>query len=1009
MTVFDIGVLGEVAVARDGTAVPVTGPGRRALLALLAANSGRVVSVERIIQGLWEEDPPASSVKVVQTYVSQLRRVLESDRDDGWQVIVTRPSGYELAVAPDAVDAARFESAVQDASELPVADAVEPLRDALALWRGPPYAGIDRPFVVPEAARLEHLRVSALRRCLAGEMARGRHQEVEPELRALFAEHPLDESLAELLMLALYRSGQQADALQVHAELRHRLAEELGADPGPSIARLHERVLRHEPDLDLAVDHAAAEVQTSENRPEDGNLPPPRSSFVGRRTEVPEVASLVSRHRLTTLVGAGGAGKTRLALRAAAEAANRFDSVWLVELATLDDAGHLDGHCLTELGIIDQMDRPPGDTLRGWIGGSHVLLVLDNCEHLADAVAALVDGLLVSCPRLHVLATSRQPLRCAGEQQWRVPALRLPMSSDVDAVAASEAGSLFVDRATGARPDFGLDETTASAVYQICRRLDGIPLAIELAAVRVATMSAADLAAGLDDRFRLLTSGNRTALPRHRTLLATTDWSYDLLTSEQQHLLRRLSTFVADFDADAAADVCGWSPLERRDVPGLLADLVDHSLVEAHELDGHARYRLLETVREYGGERLSEEERERLVRLYGDWAARLAESVGANAHADTATWYTRLDREFLHVQAAFAAAVRRRDAETALRLAAGSGWALIIIGRFHRMREWLRQALALARESAVDDRIMAQGMMMSAAVAGIDHRFDGTLSLLEEARERFAAVGSVEGVLWTGYWRSATLAEMGELEAALSQIEETAESASREGANGLAVGCPADLIEANARAQQAELIMAASLVHGWPMPEALADAGRALSRAHELAEAHVMQELSARVGLTEVLLTALRGEPAFALSQAHEQLDAWRKLGRGNRLILGLVATAKVALLAERPLDARPLVSEAVRLIGEFAWSAPLRGAAEVVVVLSETQDPAAAATLLGAAEARAPTHRWRMPIDLADVRTRLRDALGTETFAAHHAEGGAMSLDEVVALASTTVDALPA
>ena len=239
VTGLDIGVLGELTVARDGRAVAVTGPGRRALLGLLAANTGRIVSVERMVEGLWGETPPASAVKVVQTHVSQLRRVLEPDRDGDWQLLVTHPSGYTLAAGPDAVDAMRFEAEVQAASELPIAESVDPLRDALSLWRGPPYAGIDRPFVATEAARLEQLRLSALARCLTGELARGRHREVESELRTLAAEHPLDESVAELLILALYRSGQQAEALRVHAELRHHLAEELGTDPGPAIARLH--------------------------------------------------------------------------------------------------------------------------------------------------------------------------------------------------------------------------------------------------------------------------------------------------------------------------------------------------------------------------------------------------------------------------------------------------------------------------------------------------------------------------------------------------------------------------------------------------------------------------------------------------------------------------------------------------------------------------------------------------------------------------------------------------
>jgi predicted ATPase/DNA-binding SARP family transcriptional activator len=998
VTALDIGVLGELTVTRGDRAVAITGPGRRALLGLLAANAGRIVSIERIVEGLWGETPPPSAVKVVQTHVSQLRRVLEPDRAGDWQVLVTHPSGYAFAPGPDAVDASRFEAAVQAAFELPVAESVGLLRGALSLWRGPPYAGIDRPFVTTESGRLEQLRLSSLARCLAGELARGRHREVESELRALAAEHPLDEAVAELLMLALYRNGQQAEALRVHSELRRHLAEELGTDPGPAIARLHEQIMRHDPALDLPAADLAAPTATNveadaRSRPEraDGNLPAPRSSFIGRRNEIREVTAMTRDHRLTTLVGAGGAGKTRLALRAATEVAADFDGAWLVALGTLDDDAHLAGHCLTEVGLIDQMDRQPVETLRGWIANRHLLLVLDNCEHLADTVAHLAHELLTACPRLHVLATSRQPLRCPGEKQWRVPTLSVPSTPEAEDVAASESGALFVARATDARPDFHLDAATAPAVHRICRRLDGIPLAIELAAVRMATMSAADLASGLDHRFQLLTSGNRTALPRHRTLLATTDWSYDLLSAEQQRLLCRLSTFVADFGADAAAEICGWAPLEPRSVPGLLADLVDHSLIEAHEVDGHTRFRLLETVREYGRERLADDAEETAHR-YGQWVARLAEAVGANAQLNTPSWYGLLDEEFLHLQGAFAAAMRRRDAETALRIASGSGWALIIIGRFHRLREWLREAVELARETDVDDRVLAQGLMMGGAVAGIDHRFEGTLDLLSEARQRFDAVGHVEGRLWTGYWRAATLGEMGELEASLPEIAHTADEAVRHGL---------EIVEANCRAEQAELIVAASLAAGGPDPDALADAGRALARARRLVEANGMKELSARVGFTEVVLTALGGEPEAALAQAGQRLEAWRAFGRGNRLILALVATAKIALLADQAADARPLATEAIKLIGECAWPGPLRSAAQVLVELSETQDPEAAATLLGAADARPPTHRWRMFTDLTDVRTRLEDALGREAFAAHYAKGQTLDLDEAIALAA--------
>src|ERR671916_1683038 len=364
----------------------------------------------------------------------------------------------------------------------------------------------------------------------------------------------------------------------------------------------------------------SAEAETAPRTPErpPNNLPLELSSFVGREKEIVEVERLLEHNRLVTLTGSGGCGKTRLALAVAGELVEGFeDGVWVVELAPLADPILVSQAVASVLGVREQPGRSPTEALADHLESKKVLLLLDNCEHLVEACATLAEALLRSCPELRVLATSREALGITGEVAWPVPSLSLPdlrRLSDIEGLPRYESARLFVERATTAKPTFALTEQNATAVAQVCYRLDGIPLAIELAAARTKVLPVEEISGRLDDCFRLLAAGGRTAMPRHRTLHATMDWSHDLLPDEERALFRRLSVFAGGFTLEAAESVCAGEDLERGEVLELLSHLVDKSLGVAREVSGEARYRLLETVRQYAREKLSESDEAELLR-----------------------------------------------------------------------------------------------------------------------------------------------------------------------------------------------------------------------------------------------------------------------------------------------------------------------------------------------------------------------------------------------------------
>ena len=596
-------ILGPIEVSYAGTALALGGPRHLRLLAVLLVHAGEPVGVGRLIEALWGEEPPRTAATMLHVRISELRTALRAGQREPAARIVTRRSGYVLQVGADEVDAGVFERLAAAGREALTSGDHERagihLRDALELWRGPPLAEVaDQPFAVAEATRLEGLRMQALEDRIEVELALGRHGAVIVELEALVGEHPLRERLWLQLMLACYRAGRQGEALRAFGTVRSVLDEHLGIEPGIELQRLHTAVLRQDPALELR-----SVSPGDRGREPPGNLPAQLTSFVGREPEVADVRRLLRDNRLVTLTGAGGVGKSRLGVEAAATL--RTDTpggTWLVELAALDRPGLVPHQVADTLGVCDQPGRRLPELLAERVGAASVLLVFDNCEHVIDEVSGLAQQLLGACARLRILATSRERLGITGEVLLPVSGLTVPEpgARGAPAIGGADAVRLLVERAASVQPGFVLRDDTAAALAQVCQRLDGLPLALELAAARVNAYGIEQIAARLDDRFALLTQGSRSALARHQTLRAMVDWSYGLLNEPERRLFDRLSVFVGGFALEAVEG-------EEEAAVELLGRLVDKSLVVAEPAGAGAhRYRLLETLRAYAHERLAE-------------------------------------------------------------------------------------------------------------------------------------------------------------------------------------------------------------------------------------------------------------------------------------------------------------------------------------------------------------------------------------------------------------------
>jgi predicted ATPase/DNA-binding SARP family transcriptional activator len=687
-------------VVKDGRALPIERGRQRALLGYLLLRANEVVTQDRLVDALWSGSPPATAVTALHGYVSRLRRLLGAGR------LETRPPGYVLHVAPHELDLHRFRELLsQDRHE-----------QALALWRGPPLDDLAfEDFAQSEIACLEELRVVALEGRFEHELADGRHAHVVGELAAAVRAHPLREHLAGQLMLALYRSGRQAEALAAYRAARATLVDELGLEPAEELSELQRRILVHDP----ALHHVRGSRRTE--------LPASLTSFVGRRRELEQVRALLVRPevRLLTLTGAGGIGKTRLALEAARAVAGEFaDGARLVPLAAVAEPELLPDGIADALALHQSRGQSIEDALKAFLVDRELLLLLDNLEHLLEATPFATE-LLAAAPGLTILATSRSHLDLYGETEYAVPPL----------LAREEAVALFAERAEAVRSNFA----PTDVVTEICARLDGLPLAIELAAARVRTLAPTEILARLERRLELLTGGPRDVAARQRTLRDTLLWSYELLTPVEQRLFARLSVFAGGWPVAAADGVC-CRDLALSGHVGLQS-LAEKNLVlpEAEE-----RFGMLETIRELAGERLAESGEAPAIRsAHARWYLAMAEAGGPNRRgAERAAWLDRVGCEHENLRAALAWADAGGDVETALRLAAGLAPFWIAHGLIDEGKRSLAAVLGSSREPSI-------GRARALSVAGFLRMLDGDLEAGERAC-RESVMLSQRGEEWYG-------------------------------------------------------------------------------------------------------------------------------------------------------------------------------------------------------------------------------------------------------------------
>ncbi|MFD4316563.1 BTAD domain-containing putative transcriptional regulator [Streptomyces sp. NPDC058548] len=692
-------VLGPtLARTPDGTDVAVGGPRVRALLTVLALRAGRTVPVPDLVDEVWHGDePPADAVAALQALVGRLRKALGRDR------IVSAEGGYRLDARPEDVDARRFEHlAVEGVAALGAGDparAAALLDEALGLWRGPALA--DLPDRDAEAPRWEARRLDVRRARLDAALGLGEAPAALPELTALCAAHPLDETLQALRIRALRDTGRAAEALAAYESVRRALANRLGTDPSPALRALHTELLagprtpEPAPTPKPGREEAPAEREETSVR---GNLRARLTSFVGRDEEIAALRDDLRTARLVTLLGPGGAGKTRLSQEAAERGAADGawpDGVWVAELAAVTDPEAVVEAVLAAVGARETVLRGAGaEELRAGddplgrlvehCAGRRMLVLLDNCEHLVAAAAALAETLLARCPDLRILATSREPLGVPGEMVRPLGPLPVGMAL-----------RLLDERGAAARPGFTVGEDPGAA-EEICRRLDGLPLAIELAAARLRMLTSRQIADRLDDRFRLLTSGARTVLPRQQTLRAVVDWSWDLLDGVERAVLRRLAVFTGGCDLAAAEAVCTDDGTgDALDVLDLLGALVDKSLVVAGPGDEGMRFRLLETVAEYAGERLDESgERAATERRHLTYYRELARTADPELRGSgQVAAIARFGREYGNIRTALRRAVDAHEEDEALVLVHSLLW-------YWQMRDLRTDALHWARAAA---------------------------------------------------------------------------------------------------------------------------------------------------------------------------------------------------------------------------------------------------------------------------------------------------------------------
>src|SRR5215217_7367411 len=971
-------ILGPLEVRAGDRAVALGGVKPRALLAVLALHANEPVSAERLAVALWGEDAPPGAVKTVQVHVSRLRKAL-GDPD----VLTTTPAGYRLGVSPGELDVDGFEQLVAAGREALAAghseQAAAVLREGLELWRGPPLAEVaSLPFAPAEITRLEEQRLEAVELRVEADLAAGRDTELIPELQQLTREHPWREHLHAQLMLALYRSGRQADALEAYRAARQVLVERLGIEPGAELAGLHQAILAQEPDL------RPPPGEAPEFRDLDRGLPVPPNQTIGRGHELAAIAERLraSSVRLLTLTGPGGVGKTRLAIEAARAAEPEFaDRARFVSLASLQRPEDVPAAIVGALGIVVLSGESAEQAVERFLAGKHLLLVVDNCEHVLG-VAPFIGGMLGSCPGVTVLATSREPLALQAEERHPVPPLAVPERGGAvnpATLAGADAVALFAERARAHDPQFELVDGNAAAVAEICRRVDGLPLAIELAAARCGLLSPTEIAQRLDAALGALGAGARDAPARQQTLRATIDWSHDLLNDDEKACFARFAVFAGGASVDAAEAITGAS-----------LNTLDHLvaknlLVRRRQPNDQTRLTMLDTVRAYAGERFaaaadSDGVRERHYRHF----LALAERHGSQR----ALWgvsrkdqLARLDADIDNLHAGLGWAVSQGSAESALALCAVLGWYWLMRDRYADAVDWIDRALSLP-SADVHPALRTQALCVKGWALWPLGRGDEQRAVMVETEGTARALG--DPVL-------------------LSRVLES-RSAHANGANLRDV--------ADALADEA-LHWARAAGDDWATAMAASASAMAAGSATELRErVDLATSLLEGVGNVYHLADLLASASYAALCQGNDHhaselvaraMPITRQLENPyQRMLLG-GNVALTALLTGDTDAARSAFDEELRLCREIVAlpfaSEGLAGLAAVAAVRDELDR---AARLYGASGA----HRYGQPRDPVDARLHTRyfeparSRHGPDAWDATAREGATLSFEHAIAYA---------
>jgi predicted ATPase/DNA-binding SARP family transcriptional activator len=908
---------------------------QRALLALLLLRAGETVTVDEAVDALWGAQPPPAARNAVQGHVATLRKRLGRDR------ITTRESGYTLRLEEDELDLHRFERLLSDARGRPPREQAELVTKALALFRGAPLQDFRYDdFARAETDRIEELRLRAFELKIDAEFALGRHDDVVPQLEPLVAEAPLRERFRAQLMLALYRAGRQAEALEAYQHARSTLVDELGIEPGPELQRLERQILNQDPAL------AAPSATIAAAR-----LPTPPTPLIGREREIEEVTDLLRRPdvRLVTLTGTGGTGKTRLAIQAAATLLEAFpDGVVFVGLAPLQDPDLVLPTAAQALGVGVMSGDTLVEDLARPLQNRELLLVFDNFEHLLAAAPSVAD-IAAGAVGVKLLVTSRAPLRLSAEHVYPVSPLPTPAGApDVDRLRQCESVALFETRAQAVRPDFAVTAANAEAVADICAALDGLPLAIELAASRVGALPPAAMRQRLDQRLKLLVGGARDAPERQRTLRATIDWSYELLEQAEQRLFVRLAVFTGGCTIEAAQTVCG----DELEVVDGLASLTDKGLTRLEGSDEEPRFTMLETIREYAAERLElSEEAPTLHRRHAQHFLALAEEtepnlIGVGSHAE---WLDRLERDHDNFRAAMAWLEASGDSGGMLRLTAALWRFWDLKGHLIEGRHQLERALRVderptgARAKALSGA--ADMALTSGDVATGRLRAEQALELHRELRDDW---GIAFSLLMFAY----AIGQEGDWPRAQQLFAKSVQRFRELGDEYYA--------------------LRAARAHAWAYYE-----GGDLDRARELFEGILRQTRGTQHEFVEGIAFAMLGDIAVdegrvadAVSLLQESHRIFHELNDLLLIAAGVLRFASVLALAGRAATAAQVLSSSTALMEELG------------------ADP--------------PSFAGRRRKTLAVIHTQLDDA----AFATAWEQGRALTADEAVALALNSLAA---